>query len=212
MRWNPPSFPAKRIKLSAVAAAGVSNAAKYEKIKRVRQCRKVISENESENYVVVDVETTGINPEKDQIIEIAAIKMEDNEIITFQELVKIEKGLQKEISELTGITDEMLADNGKDIDVVLDEFLDFVGNAILVGYNVKFDVSFLNAELKKSGNEALTNKTICLLQEAKRKQKLLRDYKLNTVLKKYDISTEGLHRAYADVKAEYELAVKLNIF
>lgn len=87
-----------------------------------------------------------------------------------------------------------------------------MGNAILVGYNVKFDISFLNAELKKSGNEVLTNKTICLLQEAKREQKLLRDYKLNTVLKKYNISTEGLHRAYADAKAEYELAVKLNIF
>lgn len=195
---------------------GFSKAAKYEKIKRARQHRKVISENEneneSENYVVVDVETTGINSEKDQIIEIAAMKTEGDEIIVFQELVKIEKELPREISELTGITDEMLANDGKNIDAVLDRFLDFAGNGILVGYNVKFDISFLNAELKKSGNTILTNKTICLLQEAKRKQKLLRDYKLNTVLKKYDISTEGLHRAYADVKAEYELALKLNIF
>lgn len=205
-------FLPKELSPTPLQQLGFSNAAKYEKIKRVRQRRKVISENESENYAVVDVETTGINSEKDQIIEIAAIKMEGNEMIVFQELVKIEKGLQREISELTGITDEMLANDGKDIDVVLEEFLDFVGNAILVGYNVKFDISFLNAELKKSGNEVLTNKTICLLQEAKREQKLLRDYKLNTVLKKYNISTEGLHRAYADAKAEYELAVKLNIF
>lgn len=205
-------FLPKELSPTPLQQLGFSNAAKYEKIKRVRQRRKVISENESENYAVVDVETTGINSEKDQIIEIAAIKMEGNEMIVFQELVKIEKGLQREISELTGITDEMLANDGKDIDVVLEEFLDFVGNAILVGYNVKFDISFLNAELKKSGNEVLTNKTICLLQEAKREQKLLRDYKLNTVLKKYNISTEGLHREYADAKAEYELAVKLNIF
>lgn len=205
-------FLPKELSPTPLQQLGFSNAAKYEKIKRIRQRRKVISENESENYAVVDVETTGINSEKDQIIEIAAIKMEGNEMIVFQELVKIEKGLQREISELTGITDEMLANDGKDIDVVLEEFLDFVGNAILVGYNVKFDISFLNAELKKSGNEVLTNKTICLLQEAKREQKLLRDYKLNTVLKKYNISTEGLHRAYADAKAEYELAVKLNIF
>lgn len=193
-------FLPKELSPTPLQQLGFSNAAKYEKIKRVRQRRKVISENESENYAVVDVETTGINSEKDQIIEIAAIKMEGNEMIVFQELVKIEKGLQREISELTGITDEMLANDGKDIDVVLEEFLDFVGNAILVGYNVKFDISFLNAELKKSGNEVLTNKTICLLQEAKREQKLLRDYKLNTVLKKYNISTEGLHRAYADAK------------
>lgn len=205
-------FLPKELSPTPLQQLGFSNAAKYEKIKRARQRRKVISENKSENYVVVDVETTGINSEKDQIIEIAAIKMEGNEMIVFQELVKIEKGLQREISELTGITDEMLDNDGKDIDVILEEFLDFVENAILVGYNVKFDISFLNAELKKSGNKVLTNKTICLLQEAKRKQKLLRDYKLSTVLKKYDISTESLHRAYEDAKAEYELAVKLNIF
>ncbi len=191
---------------------GFSNAAKYEKIKRARRGKKAISENKSENYVVIDVETTGINSEKDQIIEVAAIKMKGNEMIAFQELVKIEKELQREISELTGITDRMIANDGKDINVVLNEFLDFVGNAVLVGYNVKFDISFLNAELKKSGNTVMTNKTICLLQETKRKQKLLRDYKLSTVLKKYNISTEGLHRAYIDAKAEYELAVKLNIF
>ena len=191
---------------------GFSNAAKYEKIKGARKRRKVLCEDERENYVVVDVETTGINSEKDQIIEIAAIKKEGNEIIVFQELVKIKKGLRREISELTGITDEMLANDGKDIDVVLEEFLDFVGKAILVGYNVKFDVSFLNAELIKSGNEILMNKTICLLQEVKREQKLLRDYKLSTVLKKNNISTENLHRAYADAKAVYELAIKLNIF
>lgn len=190
---------------------GFSNAAKYEQIKRAKQHRKVVSENESEKYIVVDVETTGVNSEKDQIIEIAAIKTEGNEQIVFQELIKIEKGIPREISELTGITNEILANNGKDIDVVLEGFLGFVGNAILVGYNVKFDVSFLNSELKKSGKEILKNKTICLLQETKRKQKLLRDYKLSTVLKKYDICTEGLHRAYTDVKAEYKLAVKLNI-
>ncbi|QIB68686.1 type I-E CRISPR-associated endoribonuclease Cas2 [Aminipila butyrica] len=205
-------FLPKEVSSTPMQQLGFSNAAKHEKIKRARQHRKSVSENESERYVVIDVETTGINPEKDQIIEIAAIKMEGSEMIVFQKLIKIENGLQKEIAELTGITDGMLANDGKDIAVVLDEFLDFVGNAILVGYNVKFDISFLNAELKKSGHAALMNKSICLLQEAKRKQKLLRDYKLSTVLKKYDISTEGLHRAYVDAKAEYELAMKLNIF
>lgn len=191
---------------------GYSNAAKYEKIKRAIKRRKVIRENESGNYVVIDVETTGVNPEKDQIIEIAAVKMEGNEMISFQELVKIKKELPREISALTGITDEMIANDSKDIDVVLKGFLDFVGNAVLVGYNVKFDISFLNVELKKSGSQVLTNKTICLLQEVKRKQKLLRNYKLVTVLEKYDISTEGLHRAFRDAKAGYELAMKLNIF
>lgn len=205
-------FLPKEFRDSPLQESGFSNAAKYRKIKRIRQHKKIINENAIPSYVVIDVETTGINSEKDQIIEIAAVKMEDNKMIVFQELVKIEKGLQREISELTGITDEMLANKGKDINIVLDEFLTFIGNAILVGYNVIFDIDFLNAELKKIGNEVLKNKTICLLKEAKRKQKFLRDYKLSTVLKKYDISTDGLHRAYVDAKAEYDLAVKLNIF
>lgn len=205
-------FLPKELSIPPLKQLGFSNAAKYEKVKRVRQRRKMIDENESENYIVIDVETTGINSEKDQIIEIAAIKLEGNEITVFQKLVKVGIGLQKEISDLTGITDEMLANDGKDIDVVLDEFLDFVGKSILVGYNIKFDISFLDAELKKSGKAVLTNKTICLLHEVKRKQNFLRDYKLSTVLKKNNICTEGLHRAYVDAKAEYELAVKLNIF
>lgn len=106
----------------------------------------------------------------------------------------------------------MLADCGKDIEKVLAEFLDFVGDSILVGYNIKFDINFLNSELRNCGKEILTNKVICLLQEVKRKEKFLRNYKLDTVLKKHNISTEGLHRAYVDAKAEYELAMKLNIF
>ena len=157
-----------------------------------------------ENYVIVDVETTGLNSDKDRIIEIAAIKMLDNELIIFQNLIKIEDKLKNEIIELTGIKDETLASEGKSISIVLDDFLDFVGDSIIVG--------FINAELKKSGHKILKNKAICLLQETKRQQKLLRDYKLSTVLKKYNIPTEGLHRAYVDAKAEFELATKLNIF
>ncbi|MDD4219593.1 MAG: type I-E CRISPR-associated endoribonuclease Cas2e [Sphaerochaetaceae bacterium] len=202
----------KEISSSPLQQLGFSNAAKYEKIKRASQRRRDIKESVSENYVVIDVETTGINSQKDRIIEIAALKKENTETILLQRLVRIEAGLQREISELTGITNETLANEGEDIEVVLSELLDFMGNSTIVGYNVKFDISFLNVALKKGGHEALTNKTACLLQEAKRKQKILRDYKLSTVLREYDISTEGLHRAYADVKAKYELAMKLNIF
>lgn len=205
-------FLPKELNTEALKKLGFSDAAKFEKIKRARKYRKTKSADEEKKYVVIDIETTGIDSEKDDIIEIAAIKMEDNRKNIFQELIKIKKRIPKEISALTGITDEMLANSGKDISVVLNEFLDFVGNATLIGYNIKFDVSFLNTELTKNDKDILANKTICLLQEAKRKQKLLRDYKLGTVLKKYEIPTEGLHRAYIDAEAEYELAMKLNIF
>lgn len=205
-------FFAQKSNTTTSQQLGFSNAAKYKKIKRVNQYRKEIKKNKSENYVIVDVETTGLNSDKDRIIEIAAIKMLDNELIIFQNLIKIEDKLKNEIIELTGIKDETLASEGKSISIVLDDFLDFVGDSIIVGYNINFDISFINAELKKSGHEILKNKAICLLQETKRQQKLLRDYKLSTVLKKYNIPTEGLHRAYVDAKAEFELATKLNIF
>ena len=58
----------------------------------------------------------------------------------------------------------------------------------------------------------LTNKTFCLMKEVKKTNKLLRDYKLGTVLNEFNISAEVLHRAYSDARAEYELAEKLNVF
>jgi|LSQX01.2.fsa_nt_gb CRISPR-associated protein Cas2 len=199
---------------SASLQLGFSNASKYEKIKRVKKHRTTVDviEGESIHYVIVDVETTGVDAEKDQVIEIAAMKWVEDEIIVFQDLIEISQKLPEEITKLTGITDDMLTHSGKDINVVLERLVEFVGDSTLVGYNIKFDIKFINAELKRSNNKPLTNKTLCLLQEVKRKDKLLRDYKLDTVLKKYGISTEGLHRAHADVTAEYELALKLNIF
>ena len=191
---------------------GYSNAAKHQKAKRISQSRKKKELASEGNYVVIDIETTGINLGSNYIIEIAAMKKVNGETILFHELVKIEKKLPKEIKELTGITDDMLARKGKKIEVVLENLQEFVGNAILVGYNIKFDVSFINNELKRSDGDRLQNKTVCLMNEVKREKKFLRDYKLSTVLKEYKIDAMNLHRAHNDVKAEYELATKLNIF
>lgn len=191
---------------------GFSNAGKYEKIKKMKQRKKCLNIDQEQMYVVIDVETTGISLVSNQIIEIAAIKKENDEMMVFQELIKIDKKLPKDIMELTSITDEMLENKGKDIEIVLEEFLDFVGMAVLVGYNIKFDIDFINVELKRREKEMLTNKTFCLMKEVKKTNKLLRDYKLGTVLNEFNISAEVLHRAYSDARAEYELAEKLNVF
>lgn len=205
-------FLPKEVKNTSEKELGFSRAAKYEKIKRISRSKKNKECFKKEKYVFLDIETTGINSKKDSIIEIAAIKVEGSRENIFQHLIKIGKRLKKEITELTGITDEMLTIDGKDLSVVLDEFLHFVGDATIIGYNVKFDMDFLNVSLEKSNKEIVTNKSICLLREVKRKDKFLRDYKLGTVLEKYNISTDGLHRAYADARAGYELAIKLNVF
>lgn len=205
-------FLPKEIKPHDEYKLGFSNAAKYKKMKRSNKSEKRNSSLETKKYLIVDIETTGTKLGKDQIIEVAALKVEDTGNVLFHELVNIKQELPQNIIELTGITDKMIEEAGKDLDNVLAEFLKFSENTILVGYNVKFDVDFLNHELKKRDKKRLMNETLCLMKETKRREKLLRDYKLKTVLEKYDIDTKNLHRAYTDVKVEYELALKLNIF
>ena len=86
-----------------------------------------------DDYVLVDIETTGFSPINDEIIEIGAIKVENNKIVKqYDELIKIDKILPQKITELTGITDNMLK-NGKLPNIVLEEFIKFVGNNIIVG-------------------------------------------------------------------------------
>lgn len=94
-------------------------------------------------YLCVDLETTGLNPKTDKIIEIGAVKVCDGKIAdTFQMLINPCRPLEERITELTGITDDMLFDKPV-INEVLPEFLAFAGEDILLGHSVLFDYSFL---------------------------------------------------------------------
>ena len=94
-------------------------------------------------YVVIDIETTGLDPKYDEIIEIGAIKVESGaEVDTFQSLVKPYEPVSGFIENLTGITNDMLKD-APTIDEVLPYFLEFIDDFILVGHNVNFDINFL---------------------------------------------------------------------
>ena len=106
----------------------------------------------------------------------------------------------------------MLREQGVPVGEALDEFCRFVGNATIIGYNVGFDLTFINRELRNLGRPNLTNNRIDLLQEVKRKDLFLSNYKLLTVLKDYGIANEVPHRALSDARLIYELAIKLKIF
>lgn len=94
-------------------------------------------------YVVLDLEMTGLSPKTDQIIEIGAIKIENGQMTERMEcLVNPKCNIPARITELTGITDEM-AVQGQDKDEAVGALLDFIGDATIVGHNVKFDYSFL---------------------------------------------------------------------
>ncbi|MCZ9979511.1 3'-5' exonuclease [Brachyspira hyodysenteriae] len=153
------------------------------------------------NYTIIDVETTGLKPREDKIIEIGAIKYRDNkEIDYFSTLVKVDY-IPNFISSYTNITNKMVK-NAPRVDEAIKQFYDFVGDDILVGYNVPFDIKFLYDALYEvsNGELLLNNDFIDVMYIAKRVLKDLENYKQVTVASYYNISIDNLHRAMGDCK------------
>lgn len=158
-----------------------------------------------DDYVLVDIETTGLSPVEDEIIEIGAIKVKDNKMVdTYDQLIKIDRILPEFITNLTGITDEMLQ-TGKMPDIVLNEFIDFVGTNVIIGHNVNFDLGFLINKCKKYLNYNLSNDYIDTLYMARRLVPNSVNYKLGTLAKLFNISYAGAHRGLKDVEITYEV-------
>ena len=102
-------------------------------------------------YVAFDLETTGLSSQKDEIIEIGAVRMQGGkELERLQTFVNPRRRLEQKIVELTGITDAMLAD-APSIETVLPEFLEFVGDRVLVAHNADFDTGFIREACRKQG-------------------------------------------------------------
>ena len=97
----------------------------------------------SDTYVVFDLETTGFSSVKDKIIEIGAVKVADGKITDkFSTFVNPKRPIPFEITQLTSITDQMVME-APAIETVLPQFLEFVGDAVLVAHNASFDVGFI---------------------------------------------------------------------
>ena len=162
-----------------------------------------------DNYVLVDIETTGLSPQKDDIIEIGAMKIENNQVVdTFNTLIKIDKKVPSYITKLTGITTEMLETNGKDAEEVLREFKEFAGDNIIVGHNVNFDINFIYDKCEKYLNCPLPNDFIDTMKIAKRLVDTP-NYKLGTLAEHFCVDYNGAHRGLKDVEITYEVYNKL---
>lgn len=158
-----------------------------------------------DDYVLVDIETTGFSPVKDDIIEIGAIRVENNQIIQkYNRLIKINKNLEPFTTRLTGITDEMLQ-TGKKISDVLKEFISFTGKDIIIGHNVTFDLGFLSYNCKKYLNYNLNNDYVDTLCMARRLIPNSINYKLGTLAEFFNVSYKGAHRGLKDVEITYEV-------
>lgn len=151
------------------------------------------------DYVVFDLETTGINPDRDAIIEISAIKVSGNQAAEeFSTLVNPERHIPKGATAVNGITDEMVAD-APNIREAIELFLDFIGDSILVGHNIHtFDMNFAyDAAYTELGRE-IRNDYIDTLYMARQCLPELTHYKLTDVSEHFCIETEGAHRALCD--------------
>ena len=158
-----------------------------------------------DDYVLVDIETTGFSPVKDDIIEIGAIRVENNQIIQkYNQLIKINKNLEPFTTRLTGITDEMLQ-TGKKISDVLKEFISFTGKDIIIGHNVTFDLGFLSYNCKKYLNYNLNNDYVDTLCMARKLIPNSINYKLGTLAEFFNVSYKGAHRGLKDVEITYEV-------
>ena len=158
-------------------------------------------------FVVFDLETTGFSPIQDKIIEIGAVKVENGRITDkFSTFVNPKIPIPFKITQLTSITDSMVME-APEIETVLPQFLEFIGDAVLVAHNASFDVGFIeqNCRYQDIQPDFTSVDTVAM---ARILLPTLAKFKLNIVAKALNISLENHHRAVDDAGATAEIFVK----
>ncbi|BCK01661.1 3'-5' exonuclease [Anaerocolumna chitinilytica] len=157
-------------------------------------------EDKITSFVCFDIETTGLSPEEDYIIEIGAVKVREGRITEyFNELIKPPVELPEKITQLTGITEEMLL-TAENQAKVIPRFLEFAGDDILMGHNIMFDYSFIKVGAERLGIPFEKNGIDTLkisrgtLSEGESKS-------LSNLCARYKVVNPSAHRAFHDAKA-----------
>lgn len=164
-----------------------------------------------ENYIVLDLETTGLQAATDEILEIGALEIRDGVIEKkFSRLVQCERQLPEKIVELTGITQAMMEGQGIPLEHALLELLEFIGSKTLLGYNIAFDMEFLRVACKKFHQKVPACRCIDLLKLSRRKVREVKNYKLDTLASHFLLPKRTVHRALEDCKLIQAIYQKLN--
>jgi len=164
-------------------------------------------------FVVLDVETTGLEPAKgDEVIEIAAQKIRGHDKIgEMVTLVKPSKPMSAEAASFhakNGLTEELLNKEGRPVEEVIPELVDFIGQAGIIAHNAEFDIGFINVHLAKLGLPPLKNQVIDTLAIARR-YLIIPSYKLSSVAAYLKVEQPSAHRALVDVETTREVFFKL---
>jgi DNA polymerase-3 subunit epsilon len=160
-------------------------------------------------FCVVDLETTGIRPGGDRIVEIGAVRVEGFELAgTFERLIDPGVPLPAEITRLTGIRPEDLAGRVR-VGAALRAFLAFAGDAVLVAHNARFDMGFLDAELRRLRGRTLAGTVLDTVALAKKLVPGRKRYSLASLADRFDTTATPCHRALPDALATAEILLAL---
>lgn len=188
---------------------GFSHAAQRMRARQMagKDSRHAVSLEKRREYVVVDVETTGLAPDSDRMIEVSALRVRDGVVVdTYSALVCQECGVPPKIEALTGITGALLREVGNEEGDVLDALLSFIGKDLLVAHNAGFDVGFINAACRRAARMELTNRVEDTLALAKRRVPDAESYRLRELAKElglYDdlgVAVSGEGKKYNDAE------------
>ena len=159
-------------------------------------------------YAIVDIETTGGNPDKDKITEIAVLLHDGNQVIKeFKSLVNPQQKIPPKISQITGITNEMVQ-HAPPFYEIAKSIIEITEGAVFVAHNVRFDYSFIKAEYKSLGYQ-FHRKTLCTVRLSRETFNGLPSYSLGKLCESLSIPIYDRHRAYGDAKATVLLFEKI---
>lgn len=162
-----------------------------------------------DDYTVIDVETTGLDPSFDEIIELAALRVRDGSVAaSFSSLVKPSVPVSDFITALTGIDRAMLS-AAPPLREALSSYLDFIGDDILVGHNVNFDINFIYDAGMECLERPVTNDFLDTLRVSRKKVVDIKSHSLSSLLHYFDIQQETAHRALSDCEVTKSLYERL---
>ncbi len=214
--WEPVDFEGIRLMrrpASVTMDTGIESAEK--KLHSRALARKAAAaqsrKRAQEGYCVIDVETTGLEYQRDDIIEIAAIRIVNHQLSDqISMLIRVDREIPPEISHMTGITDKMVRQEGVSLWEAMEKFRDFIGSSPIVSHNISFDRAFISEASMRLGEPPLRNICKDTLALAKRRIDDIRDYKLETIAEYYHIEVTQKHRALADCITTFQIYEKLN--
>jgi CRISPR-associated protein Cas2 len=197
--------------LAARRSPGYSKASRYRMARRSAGMSVYDGEKQTACYIVIDIETTGISPERSEILKLAAIKIESGAIAeSFTALIRTDVPVSPPIESLTGITNAMLAEQGEFLPDALAYFLAFVGDMTLVAHDARSDMAFILAACRRYNMAAPENEIIDTLALARAKLSGVRQYTLAALSEHFGFEAANAHRGSAECILAWQLYEKLS--